>query len=634
MTRRGSSSPKGTKRQRKKPAAKRLSGASSDEQRFRDLFSRKNLRKTWGTVRREARHHRVRDAVDWIDWAVTVDATLSQLRESVISGKYVPSPPSRYELAKSHGSYRTITVPHIRDAVVYRVISDAALEFAIPSKVPGAFFSRRRAATPVGKTFGLKDDPYLRFFDIWLRCNEYRTRTLLAGPYQVLLVTDITNFFDSISHALLVEYLAPLGLPRKALGLLGRLLESLKPSAGHSPNPGIGIPVDEYDCSRQLAHVFLFEHDRRVVEMVGEGNYVRWMDDHHIGARSETEARRIVNLLTRSLSSQRLTLNAGKTAFLDPEKVVRCFQLEANEDINKWDKQYGAGLPSKTTHARKALRSLWRKVCRAPAAGEGHWDKILKRLYAAAAKARSSLLDARMHEHLVRYPHLDERIFLCLARRGKTRKLLDLFEEYSQSGESLFEATEAAFFEACLLLDASPTLERRIRRLATAFAKGTAKGQSGGPYGKASAVLCLYWFGLSAKGLGNLFSEEEATSLPSSVARAWLACVTVKDPHLSSAIEAKLIGHPGPDVAKLSRFLTDVRDGAVEQVGNYKNQRPRWPTPGEFYDARAWLQLDLISWAGSSKLRGTAKSDAKAFAKLARTRQEKRRLKKINARLA
>src|SRR5262249_22205873 len=145
--------------------------------------------------------------------------------------------------------------------IVYRRISDAALELALHSKVPGAFFSRKHGVTPQGSTLAPDDDPYVSHFQIWLRYQEYRTRTMMSEPHEILVTTDISNYFDSIPHEMLVEYLAPLGLPRKAIGLLGRILETLKPPTGHSPNPRIGIPVDEFDCSRQLAHIFLFEHD-------------------------------------------------------------------------------------------------------------------------------------------------------------------------------------------------------------------------------------------------------------------------------------------------------------------------------------------------------------------------------------
>lgn len=149
------------------------------DQLFAKLVSLANLRKTWNAVRKEAKLHIARDAVDCLDWAVSIDATLPQLCEQLLSGDYTPSPPSRYELAKSKGSYRIITVPNIRDVLVYRLLCDEALRLGMPSKVKGAFFSRRHKATPVGNTFDLKDEPYLRFFNIWLKYQEYRTKAKL-----------------------------------------------------------------------------------------------------------------------------------------------------------------------------------------------------------------------------------------------------------------------------------------------------------------------------------------------------------------------------------------------------------------------------------------------------------------------
>lgn len=323
---------------------------------FEELFEAPRLRKTSITIRKEVRLLRARDAVDWIDWFVSLDGSLAALSQDVTSGSYTPSAPTRYELAKSHGAFRVITAFNMRDAIVYRHICDEALDRATPNKVAGAFFSRRRSATPIGNTLALDPDNYHTFFDIWLTFNQYRSHTLLNSAYRVLMVTDITNFFDSIQHDLLIEYLSPFQLPRKAMGLLGRLLEAFKPPAGHSPNPQVGLAVDELDCSRELAHLFLFEHDSRIASEFGESNYVRWLDDQNIGVRSMTEARRCVNILTRSLSSQRLTLNSGKTKFLTPPDVVKHFQLRANEQIDHWEQRFRAIGPLNLASARSELQ--------------------------------------------------------------------------------------------------------------------------------------------------------------------------------------------------------------------------------------------------------------------------------------
>ncbi len=568
------------------------------------------------------------------DWATCIDATLPQIRANLLSGEYTPCPPTRYTLAKSKGAFRVMTVPNIKDALVYRLICDHALELALPAKVPGAFFSRRHQKTPVGRTFELDDDPYLRFFDVWLRYQEYRTQTLLNQPYEVLVVSDITNYFDSISHGLLLEYLCPLGLPRKAIGVLGRILEAFKPLAGHSPNPSIGIPVDDFECSRQLAHLFLFEHDKRIVDFAGEANYVRWMDDQSVGAKSKTDARGIVHRLTGSLASQRLTLNSGKTVFLTPEELVDHFQLDANAKLSEWETKYKGKLPKEECEAREDLELVWKALANGPAVGKGYWDKILKRVYGLAAKVGSSILDDRMYDDLIAHPHLDERIFVSLATRNQGDTLLSLFRRYCEEGESLFEATEASFFESCLRLNASRKTEQSIKEYAEEFATEHAQGQSGGQFGKASALLCLYWFGKNGRELADLFSVEEARLLPSVVARAWLAIVVARDSGLLPYIQAKLVGHSSDDVARLSKFMGDLLSGAVEKVGNYKNQKSRWPGVEKFYDARAWLQLEVFSCVGSSRLKQTAQADLTAFSRLAKTPQEARVLGRVRERLS
>lgn len=195
---------------------------------FEVLFEPSRLRQTAITIRKEVRLLRARDAVDWIDWFVSLEGSLSALSQDLISGSYTPSAPTRYELAKSHGAFRVITAFNMRDAIVYRHICDETLERAMPNKVAGAFFSRRHSVTSVGNTLDPND--YHTFFEIWLKFNQYRSHTLLNNAYQVLVVTDMTNYFDSVQHDLLIEYLSPSQLPRKAMGLLGRLLEAFKPT--------------------------------------------------------------------------------------------------------------------------------------------------------------------------------------------------------------------------------------------------------------------------------------------------------------------------------------------------------------------------------------------------------------------
>ncbi len=608
---------------------KRKGGRSDslDEIAFKDLFSLERLRKTWATVRKELRQIPIRDSVEWIDWVHTVNNTLPDLRDDIRSGQYQPSSPTRYELAKSKGSFRYMTCPNVRDSLVFRHISDEILLRSLRHKVKGAYFSRRHSATPVGPRFELHDSGYSRFFDIWLRYQEYRTRTLLNSPYETLVVTDITNYFDSIQHELLMEYLGPLGLPRKAIGLLGRLLEVLKPTSGHSPNPRVGLPVDDLDCSRQIAHVFLFEHDRRVVKKVGEGHFVRWMDDQNIGVRSKAEARSVVNLLTRSLLEQRLTLNAGKTLFLSPDQVISHFHLDVNRALTSWWRRWSRAKTTKRKNKLRALlKQIWEEV---PNKDTGNWDKVLKRFYGCVTLTGDSWLDALALEHLIEYPDIQVRIFETFAKRGETGKLIQLFRDFVDARECLFEASEVAFFEALLLADPRPRQEKVCRALVLDFLTGKIGSTSGKPLGIASAVLCYYWFGGDVRDLPSILGIKRWASVPEPVVRSVLAVTAARRPRQYRELLPYLVGYPGDDAGRLAQFLEGISTGRIRDIIKFAHPKKRWPLRGEHYDTRSWLCLELLSRSPEPTLQRWLRTEYKKFDKLVVTRQERRVAKRV-----
>jgi len=346
-----------------------------------------------------------------------------------------------------------------------------------------------------------------------------------------------------------------------------------------------------------------------------------------------TEARQCVNVLTRSLSSQRLTVNSGKTKFLTPPDVVKHFQLYANEQIDRWEQRFRAVGPLNLASARNELRSLWDRISAGDHVGVGNWSKILKRMYAAATKADSDIFEMDALDHLIEYPEIDERLFQYFAKRNRGAQLLSLFSSYCVAGENFFEATESAFFESLLLLDPSVRLAGRIRKLAFLFATGVAPGQSGKPLGRASAILALYWFGETGWKLQSLFDTDSARRLPKEVARAWIATVGALRPKLIREVQSKLVGHQADDVARLSAFVSGLLSGAVTKIGNYKTQKQRWPLPGKYYDTRSWMLLHMASSTPDKNLRSQLGRDFQTFQSLARTIPEKRVAAQIQRRL-
>jgi hypothetical protein len=354
------------------------------------------------------------------------------------------------------------------------------------------------------------------------------------------------------------------------------------------------------------------------------------MDDQNLGAESEADARAIVNDLTRSLGQQRLTLNAGKTKFLTPEDLVRHFQLKANQRIGETSDAWRVTPRTIEGTALKQgqFEKLWKEIEAEGLQDYGHWDKVLKRCYALAVEADSALLEERALQDLIHYPELDERIFGYFARRNRLNELVSLFAGYCREGENLFEATEAAFFDACLLLDPSDSEEEDLATLAFSFARNSMEGQTERPLGRTAAVLVLYWCGIEEK-LVNLFDQKDSMRLPKEVARAWLATSSAVSPESFMETRSKLLGHPADDVWRLATFLQELREGNVTRLGQQWGEKTRWPLQGFYYDARAWLSLDLACQSRAPGLVSKLKAEAKKFRRRTTTRAEKRILRRV-----
>jgi hypothetical protein len=103
-----------------------------------------------------------------------------------------------------------------------------------------------------------------------------------------------------------------------------------------------------------------------------------------------------------------------------------------------------------------------------------------------------------------------------------------------------------------------------------------------------------------------------------------------KNPTTFSALAIKFVGHPSDDVAKIAEFLNAVLVGEIGKLSfSFAHLKPRWPRPGKHYDARAWLQLEIISQTGDKTARPWLKSEVNRFKKYAMSRQEKRVLNRI-----
>lgn len=433
-------------------------------------INRTSLWNAWKQIRQEARHSSVRDVVDWLDFDLDPDVWIRKLVLQLRAGTYEPRTPQRFTLAKSNGFSRRMTLPHVRDLVLYRAITAHCYKRAARRERPHVYFEQSRLAKVQGLVVQdaqqMMRSPYTGFrrrrFLTWLRYDQYRKYLILEKVYPCVVVSDVTNFFDSILYHRVADALAGITSARM-VGLLFFLLEKLSIRDPYSATPLVGLPVDQFDCSRALAHMVLFPHDERIVERTGVQAYVRWMDDQNIGVANEAEGLRTLALIGESLARLHLTANAGKSKVLSLSQARRHYHLDLNATLDRLE-----ALPHGTDHDRRKLRKrlarFWSKAKLYE--GVGEWDKILRRTYRIAALARARKLRVRTRRDIRMYPDMVDRIADYLRITGTASEYLAFAEHAWNKPEQIYADVNHTLFERLLMLEAVGSERRRIRQIA------------------------------------------------------------------------------------------------------------------------------------------------------------------------
>ena len=462
------------------------------------------LWKSWKEIRKRLRRSSLRDVVDFIDYDVNPEVWIRRILRELRSGSYEPRKPHRFAIGKSKGFSRWMTLPYIPDLVLFHAISTCLVTRAQKRRRRhrNVYFARdvfdkvsRRSQQEAQVDMDNERAQYGQdSFLAWLRFDEYRKRLILNKIYPYIVITDITNFFDSIAHIQIEATLMELGFSRSFAGLLQVLLERLMFRDPFTAHPRVGIPVDEFDCSRCLAHVVLFPHDDRMVKTVGgEERYVRWMDDQAFGVESEAEGLEVLSEVNISLRRLHLAPNAEKTKILSLPQVRRWYHFTTNKRLDELQVLWETNKPLGRTSARlqrAMFGDLWRRHRNFE--GEGEWGKVLKRLYLAAGRLGLRRLVSRSHNDVVLDPSLAVRIAAYLRHVCDTGEFVSRMNQIFQDRRIVYEDVHRAFAEQLLFIEPANSSERTMLR---ALATRSLKRRTGVKVPEDIAALMLIRFG-------------------------------------------------------------------------------------------------------------------------------------------
>ena len=261
------------------------------------------------------------------------------------------------EIPKSSFFTRTGQLLTFADRVAYQA-AVAAIAPAIDSKLTENVYSSRLAMD--SKEFLLKSR------DQWLQWRNDVVADVLLGR-TIVIRTDITSFFDSIKHDLLIPELQT--LPHGQL-VAPRIRDMLR---RWTDVPNMSLPQGP-NASRVLGNFFLSPVDEAMTVNKSVG-YFRYMDDIRITASSRAGAIRALRRLERECRLRGLALSSQKTRLLRGAEAISDFEddqlsrLQYSFDRGEVDtelrKELGLVLRSAVIgqdelHARRARFALWR----------------------------------------------------------------------------------------------------------------------------------------------------------------------------------------------------------------------------------------------------------------------------------
>jgi|GEM_PF-2112551 len=500
-------------------------------------ISKTSLWQAWKAVRKEFRRCSLRDVIDYMEYDLDPDVWIRDLLRSIQRGTYEPHPPRRFLIAKSNGFSRRMTMPHIPDLVLYRAIVDRLYRKSRRSEHRHVYFERtdlakaqanakKEASSERTETAGgLReitewltdyDSGSHRRYRAWLHYDQYRKHLILKRIYPFIVTTDVANFFDTILHCRIADSLQQITAPSGVVNLLFLLLERLGSRPQLKGSARIGVPVDEFDCSRKLAHMVLYPHDDHLVRQVGEEAYVRWMDDQVFGASSRRDALTVLAAVGASLSELNLTPNAGKSKILTTVQARRHYHLDVNAKLDDVEQMIQGGRGR--TAISKAVGVAWKDAKRH--AGNGQWEKILKRVYRMTGIAKRRSLRRRAIRDLLAHPHLATRISDYIRCTGAPSEYIEYVEAVWNHPEQVYDGVNRVLAESLLRLEATRSDARTVRRMASEFLARKRRIAGWRECCAVAPLLILRYGDKRSLPLLRRFAEGNSSEMPFSAARS------------------------------------------------------------------------------------------------------------------